>query len=150
SVDRAARYAGRLQYLDPMIGRIPREHRFHLAFECGAVLHARRIRRKARILAPLGVTDRLGAALPDRLPRRTNHQIAVFVAQALIRRVLPVARAFARRFLAVDEPLRAGPGTETDRGFEQRAFDKPALASTLPLIERGEDPLHGPHAGAEI
>jgi len=52
-----------------------------------------------------------------------------------------MARALAGRLLTVGEPLGRGPRAETDRGFEQRAFDEAAVAGALALVEGGEDAL---------
>jgi hypothetical protein len=56
----------------------------------------------------------------------------------------------ARRLLVVGEPLGRGPRAEADRSLQQRAFDEPALAGALALVEGREDALNRPHPGAEI
>jgi len=43
------------------------EHRLHLGFECGAVLHPLFVGRKSRVLAPFRVPEGRGTARPDRL-----------------------------------------------------------------------------------
>ncbi len=133
-----------------MIGGAGREHVFYCRFQDGAVLQALLVGREVRVAAPFRVAEGRGAALPDRLAGSTDHQIPVLGPHALVGRVLAVARTLPGRLLAVGEPLRRCPRTETDRGLQQRAFDEPALAGALALVEGGEDALHGPHAGAEI
>jgi hypothetical protein len=48
------------------------------------------------------------------------------------------------------QPLGAGPRAEADCRFEQRALDEAPGAGSLALVQRGEDALHRPHAGAQI
>src|SRR5215469_2473032 len=108
-VDWAAGHAGCLEHLDPVLGRCRRQDRFHLGFERYAIPHALPVGRKAWVVAPFGVPQSLGAALPDRLAGGSDHDIAVLCPHPLIRRVLPVARALAHRLLMVREPLCARP-----------------------------------------
>src|SRR5579875_1873358 len=116
-VDRTAGNAGLFKHGDPMRGRAGGEDGFHFGFERGAVFKTRLVRRKARVLAPFGMAERLGAAPPDRLAGRPDHQIAVLRPHALIGRVLAMARALPRRLDMIGEPLGAGPRAEADRGL---------------------------------
>src|SRR5205085_10059511 len=95
-VDWAARHAAGFEHADPMLGRAGREYRLHLGFQRWAVLHARLVRREARVAGPFRMAKRGGAALPDRLAGGADHQIAVLGPHPLIGRVLAMPRAFAR------------------------------------------------------
>ena len=61
-----------------------------------------------------------------------------------------MARALPGEFFVVGQPLGRGPRAEADRGLQERAFDEPARAGALPLVEGRKDALDRPHAGAEI
>src|SRR4029450_1754772 len=105
---------------------------------------------KARIVRPLRMSEGLGAALPDALAGRPDHHVAVLGLEALIGRVLPMARAHAGGLHVIGEPTRARPRGKGHRRLEERALDLLSLPGALPLEERGEHALRSPHAGAEV
>src|SRR5262245_10297587 len=96
------------------------------------------------------MAERAGAALPDGLTRRADHHVTVLGLEALVRRVLTMPRAHAHRLDVVGQPARAGPGREGDRGFEQRALERPARSGRPALVQRGPHALGRAHACTEI
>src|SRR4029450_11748616 len=105
---------------------------------------------KARIVRPLRMSEGLGAALPDALAGRPDHHVAVLGLEALVGRVLPMARAHAGWLHVIGEPARARPRGKGHRGLEERALDLLPMAGALALEERGEPAVRSPHAGAEV
>src|SRR5262249_14922942 len=87
---------------------------------------------------------------PDALGGAADHHVAVLGLEALIGRVLAMARAHARGLDVISEPARARPRGEGHRRLEERALDLLSLPGALPLVEGGEHALGAPHARAEI
>src|SRR5205809_6867393 len=130
-VDGPAGHTRVVQGLHPVRGRRGREHCRQLALEDGAMAPAVGAAAEARVFDPLRVPEGLGTALPDTLAGRAQHQIAVLGLEALVGRVLAMARALARGLLVIYQPARARPRGKTHRRLEERALDLLPFARAL-------------------
>src|SRR5262249_52441644 len=149
-VDGAGRHAGGVERAHPVSCRSARENLLHLLLERLTVSHAVGVLPKARIVDPLRSSERPGAALPELLGSRSDHEIAILRGNTLVGGVLTVASTLTPRLLSVDQPCGTGPAREAEGGLEERAVNLLPLPGALPFIKGSQDPLHTPHASAEI